>query len=231
MSQLFNSGEGRRKRRGVVKRPRNVGTDKLQLTSPLRFGHYKPNGKSIYPVLTTFTISNAGQLGSHKDFYVAIDAGTAANFFYSFCVVSSVSTFFNWAIFKLPHNRPFDMDFLTPLDFQVKQSSLIGRPSQSSPTERPLEPNEMDMDETTGGTDRPTVGNTKEFYKDPMNFICGGAEFVDKNNPARIRGDSAKIISFQPGDRLMFAIRTQSGFDKYVDANVLVTFQLNNTRF
>lgn len=229
MSQLFNSEGGRRRRRGVVKRPRNVfwgsGTDKLQLTSPLRFGHYKPNGKSIYPVLTTFTISNAGQLGSHKDFYVAIDAGTAANFFYSFCVVSSVSTFFNWAIFKLPHNRPFDMDFLTPLDFQVKQPS---------PTERPPEPNPNDdiiMEETTRGTDRPTVGDTKEFYKDPMNFICGGAEFVDKNNPARIRGDSAKIISFQPGDRLMFAIRTQSGFDKYVDANVLVTFQLNNTRF
>lgn len=200
-----------------------MGTDKLQLTSPLRFGHYKPNGKSVYPVLNSFTIEKAGQQGVSRFFYVAIDAGTAANFFYSFCVVSSVSTFFNWAIFKLPHNRPFDMDFLTPL--QVKQPSPTGSPPERDEmdTDRPLEP--------TRGTDRPTVGDTKEFYKDPMNFICGGAEFVDKNNPARIRGDSAKIISFQPGDRLMFAIRTQSGFDKYVDANVLVTFQLNNTRF
>ena len=215
MSQLFNSEGGRRRRRGVVKRPRNVGTDKLQLTSPLRFGHYKPNGKSVYPVLNSFTIEKAGQQGVRKSFYVAIDAGTAANFFYSFCVVSSVSTFFNWAIFKLPDNRPFNMDFLTPLDFQVKQDEMD--------MDRPLEP--------PRGTDIPTSGDAKEFYKDPMNFICGGADFVDENNPARIRGDSAKIISFQPGDRLMFAIRTQSGFDKYVDANVLVTFQLNNTRF
>lgn len=227
MSQLFNSEVRRRKRRlghgsGIVKRTRelfwNSGTYKLQLTSPLRFNHYKPNGKSVYPVLNSFTIEKAGQQGVSKFFYVAIDAGTAANFFYSFCVVSSVSTFFNWAIFKLPNNRPFEMDFLTPLDFQVKQPSLTGKQP---------EPDEIIISETN----RPIVGDTKEFYKDPMNFICGGAEFVDKNNPARIRGDSAKIISFQPGDRLMFAIRTQSGFDNYVDANVLVTFQLNNTKF